>query len=55
MDDDWLDDETDEEFYARMEDEEEMHPRCQCKFCHCMNRAEAGFVCNDCLSGCHQG
>jgi hypothetical protein len=47
--------ETEEEYLERLEIEEEMHPRCQCPYCHCMNHAEAGLICNDCLGGAHQG
>ena len=55
VDDDEFEDETDEEWAERMEIEEEIHPRCQCPYCHCRNHVESGCICSDCLSDCHQG
>lgn len=34
--------------------EDDYYP-CMCEFCHCANLILGGGVCNECLSGAHQG
>lgn len=44
-----------EEDYGYDEELDEEHYPCGCGFCNCTNDTIAGEVCNQCLSGAHQG